>query len=92
MNGGYIMINCAGLDLTKGSTPQTITGIYAECQKAMKTGKPIYAYNCAWGLLPLTPIQVFLVQINSTQVIATSSTLQVVVANNDSITINNMVA
>lgn len=92
MNGGYIMIDCAGLDLIKGTTPQTVTGIYAECQRAMKTGKPIFAYNCTWGLLPVTPIQVFLIQINETQVIATSSTLQIIVASNDVITINNMVA
>ena len=92
MNGGYIMVNCEGLDLTKGMTPQTITGLYDACQSAMKTGKPICAYNCAWGLIPMTPIPVFLVQINATQVIATSSTLQVVVNNNDSVTINNMVA
>lgn len=92
MNGGYIMVNCEGLDLTKGTTPQTITGLYAACQAAMKTGKPICAYNCTWGVIPVTPIPVFLVQINETQVIGTSSTLQIIVGNNDSVTINNMVA
>ena len=30
MNGGYIMIDCTGLDLTKGSTEQTITGLYSK--------------------------------------------------------------
>lgn len=30
MNGGYVMIDCIGLDLTKGSTEQTITGLMAE--------------------------------------------------------------
>lgn len=90
MNGGYIMVNCEGLDLLKGSTPQTITGLYAACQTAMKTGKLICAHNCTWGVLPVTPIPVFLIQINASEVICTSSTLQIIVASNDSVTINNM--
>lgn len=92
MNGGYIMVNCEGLDLLKGSTPQTVTGLYAACQTAMKTGKLICAYNCTWGVLPVTPIPVFLIQINESQVIGTASTLQIIVGNNDTVTINNMVA
>ena len=90
MNGGYIMIDCTGLDLTKGMTPQIIIGLYATCQTAMKTGKLICAYNCTWGVIPVTPIPVFLIQINETEVIATASTLQIIVGSNDTVTINNM--
>lgn len=90
-NGGYVMIDCKGMDLTKGSTEQTIAGIYNDVQSAMETGKPIVAYNCIWGAdKPVTPINVFAIQFDG-QVIVTSSTLQVVVGSNDHITINNMV-
>lgn len=90
-NGGYVGIDCKGLDLTKGSTEQTIAGIYEDVQTAMETGKPIVAYNCIWGAgKPVTPINVFAIQFDG-QVIVTSSTLQVVISSNDHITINNMV-
>lgn len=92
MKGGYVNINCTGLDLTKGSTEQSITGIYNKVYKSMKTDKPMFAYNCIWGNLGvLTPIQVFALQTASDTITVTASTLQVVVKNDDTITIVNMV-
>lgn len=96
-NGGYVMVDCEGLDLTKGSIPQTITGIYEKVQKAMKTGKEIRAYNCTWGSntwgngLYVTPISVMAIQIDATTVICTAATLQVTITSSDVITINNLV-
>lgn len=93
MNGGYIMIDCAGLDMTKGSTPQTITGLHYRLTQAMATGKPIYAYNCKWGVYPMTPIALMANKTSSAATITcTASTLQVIVTDEDSVTINNMVA
>ena len=46
MKGGYTMIDCTGLDLTKGSTEQTITGLYAKALKAHKLNKPVVK---GWG-------------------------------------------
>ena len=91
MNGGYIMVDCAGLDLTKGDTPQVIDGIYATVRAAMNTGKPIIAENCVWDDKPMTPISAFAVQYTPNQIIVTSSTLQVIIAVNDSIVIHSMV-
>ena len=45
MKGGYFMINCEGLDLSKGSTPQTVKGLYLKILSAMTENKPIYCYN-----------------------------------------------
>lgn len=90
-NGGYVGIDCKGLDLTKGSVEQTIIGIYSDVQTAMATGKPMVAYNCIWGTAkPVTPINVFAIQFDD-QVIITASTLQVLVGRNDVVTIVNMV-
>lgn len=92
MKGGYIIIDCLGLDLTKGVTEQTISGIYNKVSKSMKANKPIFAYNCVWGNLGvLSPIQVFALQTASNTITVTASTLQVVVKNDDTITIINMV-
>lgn len=90
MNGGYYMINCKGLDLLKGLTPQTITGLYSKMQNALTRNKPIYAYNCVWGVLPVSPVQIFLVPISDDAIVATSSTLQVWVTYDDVVTIVNM--
>lgn len=92
MNGGYVMIDCKGLDLTKGSTEQTISGIYSRLQACMDTGKPIFANNCTWGTDgTVTPIAVMAIQFPG-YIIATASTLQIVVTENNVITIRNLVS
>lgn len=91
MTGGYIMIDCRGLNLLAESS-QTIPGLYSAVQMAMSTGKPIYAYNVKWGMLNITPIHVFSIQLTETTVTCTASTLQVVVTSADAVTVNNLVA
>lgn len=92
MNGGYVMIDCTGLDLTKGSTEQTISGIYSRVRECMKAGKPIFANNCVWGNDGVvTPIAVMAIQFPG-YVIVTSSTLQIVITSSDTITIVNLVS
>lgn len=91
MKGGYTLIDCTGLDLIKGSTEQTIPGIYAKVKAAYKGGKMIIVQNCVWddkGLV--TPINAFAIDFG-TYFICTASTLQIIVTNQDKITINNLV-
>lgn len=86
---GYISIDCKGLDLLAAES-QTITGLYADVQEAIKTGKPIFAVNMVWGdVSPISPVQVFTVQFDG-YVICTASTLQVIVTTGDGVTINNL--
>lgn len=90
--GGYVLIDCKKMDLTKGSTEQTITGIYDRVKEAMNGGKPVYACNCVWGTgNPVTPINVIAIQEDTDTIICTASTLQIVVKNTDKVTIVNMV-
>lgn len=90
-NPGYIMINCKGLDLTKGSTPQTITGIYKRMQDALLSKKETLACHCVWGDTgPVTPISVLLTTPAENTIVATASTLQVYVTSEDVVTIVNM--
>lgn len=42
MNGGYIILDCGTLDLAEESK-QTITGLSAKLDGAIKSEKPIYA-------------------------------------------------
>lgn len=92
MNGGYIMLDCKSLDLTKGITEQTISGLYHEVEQAVKTGKPIIAYNCIWGNgVPMSPIAVMVTTAGyENTLICTASTLQIIVTSSDVVTINNM--
>lgn len=86
---GYISIDCKGLDLLAESA-QTINGLYNEIQEAIETGKPMFATNLVWGdVSEISPVQVFSVQWSG-YVILTSSTLQVIVTDEDSVTINNL--
>lgn len=90
MKGGYILIDCKGLDLTKGSTEQTIEGLYAKVTAAISSGKMIIAQNLTWGSgKPVTPINVFAIDFTD-NIICTASTLQIVVTPADKVTIVNM--
>lgn len=93
MNGGYQMIDCQGLNLLGGSTPQTKTGLYAKLEEALASGKPIFAYNCIYGTgHPMTPIQVMAQQESATSIICTASILQIIVTSSDSVTIASLIS
>ena len=87
---GYIQIDCTGLDLIKGSTEQSITGLYAKVQAAYSTNKPIYAVNCNWDGTPVTPVQTFAIPFDG-YFICTSATLQIIIRSTDIVTIVNLV-
>ena len=92
MKGGYINIDCSGLDLTKGATEQTITGLYQTVKNAFKANKPIFAYNAIWGTNGIvSPIQVFVVDFG-VKFVCTTSTLQINVTNQDKVTISNLIS
>ena len=93
MNGGYMMINCKNLDLTKTDATQEIPGLYAECMKAFSYNKPIQAYNCVYGSIgKVSPVPVFATIPETGKVCLTSSVLQLFVDSDDVVTINSMIA
>lgn len=92
MNGGYVMIDCTGLDLTDESK-QTISGIYDKVETAYKTGKPVYANNCNWGTgLVMSPIPVMVLPLSSGIFTCTAATLQITVDDENGVTIINLVS
>ena len=91
MNGGYIMIDCTGLDLIKGSTPQTITGLRKRVEDAMALNKPLMCVNANWDGAFVTPIYCFAIEIGD-DIICTASTLQIVISKTSVVTIVNMAA
>ena len=92
MKGGYVLIDCKGLDLLSEST-QTISGLYAKCKAAMATGKMIIAENLIWddGVdRPVSPVSCFGIDMGDYGIYITASTLQIRVSKLDVVTIVNM--
>lgn len=91
MANGYIMIDCKEMDLLAAES-QTIDGLYNNCVEAMASGKPIIATNCLYGEgVEASPIAVMGI-FEDTDIIFTSSILQVVVSSDDSVVIRSLVA
>ena len=68
MNGGYYMLDCKGLDLTK-TDPQNIPGCWADVKTALASGKPIIAHNCVYGDADVSPVTCFGWAISATEVV-----------------------
>ena len=84
MNGGYYLVDCKGLDLTGGSTPQTISGIWNSAKTALALGKPIVAENCIYGTgVPVSPVTCFGWYISSTEIVIVGATLHIHIKNDN---------
>ena len=92
-NGGYFMLDCKGLDLTGGSTPQTIAGCWYDVKQALAINKPIIAYNCIYGTgVKVSPIPVFGWYISTTEIVLVGATLHVHVKSDNTCTILDVAA
>lgn len=84
MNGGYIMVDCKGLDLTGGSTPQEIPGFWNLAKKAIASGKPIVAHNCVYGSgVPVSPVTCFGWYLDTDEIVIVGATLHIHVKDNN---------
>lgn len=90
MKGGYVMIDCGGLELTSQSE-QTVDGIYDQVKEAHEADKFCLACNCEWYDVPMTPVPVMITKLANGTYTATASILQIVIAEDDGITINSLV-
>lgn len=82
MNGGYVLIDCKGLNLLAQST-QTINGLFERLTEARNTGKPIVLYNLVYGEgVPLTPFPIMMIE-QGGEYCGSASILQVWVSSAD---------
>lgn len=89
-NGGYVMFDCRGLDLSSAEE-QSKPGIYADALKAIALNKPVYAINCNYGGKPFSPVPVT-VHVDNGTVIASANVLQVFITSADKATVTNLTA
>ena len=84
MNGGYTLLDCTGLDLTK-ETSQSITGSWEKAKTAISTGKPIVAVGSVYGTgVPVSPVTCFGWYIASDEIVIVGATLHIHVKDDDS--------
>ena len=93
MNGGYFLLDCGGLDLTGGSTPQEIAGCWSRAKTALSTGKPIVAHNCVYGTgVPVSPVTCFGWYINTDEIVIVGATLHIHVKDDDTLIVIDVAA
>lgn len=90
-NSGYILFDCEGLDLND-STEQTIDGIYDRAKAALDTDKLVIATNCVMSEMPCSPIAVVAWDQGDDGIIATGHVLRIVIAEDDGVTVTNLVS
>ena len=88
---GYILFDCGGLDLND-STEQEIEGIYDRAKEALATGKLVVATNCVMSDMPCSPVAVVAWDQGDDGIIATGHVLRIVIAEDDGVTVTNLVA
>ena len=88
MKGGYTLLDCTGLDLTGGSTPQSIAGAWEKSKNALATGKPIVAVGSVYGTgVPVSPVTCFGWYISATEIVIVGATLHIHVKNDNTVTV-----
>lgn len=93
MNGGYILIDCQGIDLTGGSTPQTKTGIWKKAVAAIASGKPMVCHNTFYGSgVPVSPVTCFGWYIASDEIVIVGATLHIHIKDDDTLTVLDVVS
>ena len=91
MNGGYTMIDCSGIELTT-ATKQTIAGIYKQVVTAYKADKAVLACNLTFSTGKVTPVAIMINPEpgSTTGYIATASTLQLWIDEDDGVKVVNL--
>ena len=90
MTNGYVLVDCKGLNLLGGETPQSISGLYNAAKTAFESGKPIFAVNCVYGTgVTASPVQVMGI-LEAGVYILTASILQIRVSSNDTAIITSL--
>ena len=86
MKGGYILIDCTGLDLSSNAA-QEIAGSWKKAQNALDAEKPIVAVGATYGNAPVTPVTCFAWRISETEIVIVGATLHCHVKNDNTVTV-----
>lgn len=90
MNGGYIMLDFAGVDLA-AEEEVTISGIYNKVKEAYESNKLILLYNVKNDDVIVSPIPVFASSVEAGGYIANVSTISIAIDEDDGVTISSVI-
>lgn len=90
MNGGYTMVDCAGVDLLAESSA-TVDGLYNKLAAALKAGKPIIAHNVGYDDAASSPIQINVIP-DTKKVLAFTGVYVIEVTDADAVTVTDLTA
>ena len=87
MNGGYILLDCTGLDL-RDNTAQDIPGSWDKAVAAIKAEKPIVACNSEYGSgNHVSPVTCFGWYLDTDEIVIVGATLHIHVKDDDTCTV-----
>ncbi len=89
MNGGYIMIDWGGVELTS-ETAQTIAGIYSATKAALETGKMVVVTNCKDSGTALSPFPA-IIKAGAEALVCTIPNYQITITNSNSVTVTSTI-
>lgn len=90
MKGGYVIVDCEGLDLTSQSKV-TKTGFWNKAKKVLAAGKPIIATNCIYGTgKPVSPVTCFGWYLSSDYIVIVGATLHIIIDKDDGVVVQDV--
>lgn len=91
MNGGYILIDATGLNLSS-SSEQEIAGIWDKAVTALKVKKPIVVHGCTYGAALVSPVTCFGWYIGTDEIVIVGATLHVHIKDDDTAVVLDVAA
>lgn len=88
-NNGYISVDFKQNDILGENI--SITGVFKSVENAFNSGKMVYCVNAKYDGMNCSPIPVFITKANEKKYFCSSSILQIVVNDDDTIIVNNLV-
>lgn len=89
MNGGYVMLDATGVDLS-ADAKKTVTGLHAKIKKAIESEKPIVFYGIVNDTAKLAPVFAT-VEPSSTSYVVTINATTATVDSSDGVTIASLI-
>ena len=92
MKGGYLLVDCEGLDLTS-DTKVTKTGFWKKAQAALAADKPLVFQNCIYGTgKPVSPVTGFGWYLSATSIVMVGATLHIIIDSEDGVIVQDVAA
>lgn len=83
LKGGYVLVDCSGLDLTKAEAT-SLSGIWKKAKDALASDKPIVAANCIYGTgVNVSPVTCFGFYLASDEICIVGATLHIHITDDD---------